>query len=313
MSLKSIIKCLIFPFITAYMLLCAFIYLDEIKWTKNMMEEDAAKPKQESTSDDSNFSEGSERMDNPNAFVSNCYIGSGYKQERMFTGATDLYKRTGIQLYYVDMDYGLEKFESEKDIVNDIITNEIETLAGIDYSIVVYSYSTDYDYNEDYYYSSDDMFYYGKEVMNYLTSDQLSMIRYYWDNGYDLFGYDDCENQVWCMVAKCISEGFDLDTYTTDRKVLVTDYQQNKVNNYAEDIREYTTKVYLYLAVAVATLILSIVVIVREIKLHKLELQKKEAEVKLTEAMADKVILESDVEFLKDTEDLVSKYYNEES
>ena len=121
------------------------------------------------------FIPGRDKLDNPNSFNSACVVGYLVDEATGLSAARSMYSETGIQLYFIRFEYGEEKFENEIDFKNRV-TSDIENLKGYEYSIVMYSAGTDYDYKDKYYYYISDCLYYGDKVSDYLTVEDYTMI-----------------------------------------------------------------------------------------------------------------------------------------
>ena len=243
------------------------------------------------------------KINNPEEYNSINLTGS-YAYRDYSSGAAAFYSATGIQLYFMDFDFGSEKFENESELRNRL-KNEISKLENISNSIVVYSYSTDYDYKDKYYYYGYDEFYYGENVTQYLTADDLQMINFYNKYAYELYEYETRDSQVWIEIGNNLSQGYNTARYK-DLKSSSDEIDAGMVG-------------YLIISLVTNLIILPIGVILvisglRKIKKNNLYNQRlDEAIIEYHKAKATKEILEADLDEIvnEETEELINTYYGE--
>lgn len=245
------------------------------------------------------------KMENPEPY--NSMNTRGYASSRNYSdGAMAFYRTTGIQLYFIDFDFGYEEFETEADLRNRI-KDEILQLDNINNSMVMYSYTTDHDYKSKYYYSGYDEVYYGDNVTKYLSSDDLQMINFYKQNAYDLWDYDTRDSQVWITAGDMLANGYN-----------TADYQNIKLESYNEidaGILSYLTfALIIYLVILVSGLLLVITGFRRIRKNSKYNDSLDKAEIDYYEAKVTREILEADINELvtEEEKDLMSTYYEDE-
>lgn len=242
-----------------------------------------------------------QKIDNPFPFDSNCVKGKEYGQDKVVGGALELYNKTGIQLYYYYINYGKQKFASKEE-AGDAALRKVKSLENSAYSIVIYQYETDYEYKEDGYLYSCDNFFYGDEVAKVLSANDLTVLRYLYQNAYNLFpDYSTREMNIWKTFAKYISEGYDYNKVVNE----VSDtsyYSDSNADYYLNTKHEYIVIGVVSSIIALICLIVIIESIVRIIKLGK-------AEEEYIKAKADREILEADIAPMRSSvDDLIDKY-----
>lgn len=294
-------------------LLCASLYMfmamlfstfsgkGEVKYYKTAMEECEAKLEQlENNKPEDKHVPGKPKLSNPEAF--NSFNTSGrYVDADKDACSLSFYNTTGIQLYFMDYDYGETKFETEEDI-RKAVRSKIESLQNIDNSLVIYSYDTSYDYTSPYYYYSGELIYYGKNVAEYLTPDDLNRIAYYFENAYDIFGWENRDVKMWSAIGDEIVNGHVV------KNTEISDLQEN-IRYYEGQISTLKSVALVCGILVVVSLAFSVLFIFNIYKNVKLSRRLIEAEIELKEARATKEILEADVDRFTDVdEELVNKY-----
>lgn len=303
-SVGSIVKLVIgfslFVLCTPFALVCAGEYTQ----AKDMIETLSIQ-QEEPIEEEFNFIAGRSQIDNPTEFNNMCTTGRYNYNTDLVTGAMSFYKDTGIQLYFLSFDFGKEKFETEE-LLRFQIKNELSSIDNLPYSIVLYDYSTDYDYDEEYYYASSDNLYFGNAVSKYLSTEDIQMINYYIDNAYDLWDYQNRDSELWITVGKNIANGYDIGKITGEQEYTTIDDQID----YYKDELYVSAGIGLTAGVAsVVGLILMVLGVVSIIKNKKDEAERRKAEIEYINARATKDILEADMEYM---DDLVDKYIEEE-
>lgn len=248
---------------------------------------------------------GKDKFDNPEPF--NSFNTSGrFTNDGLDKCSLSFYNLTGIQLYFMEYEYGDTIFTSEEEIQKDV-KSKIETLDNIDNSIVIYEYNTDFDYKSPYAYYSMEMFYYGKNVANYLTANDLNVIEYYTNNAYDLWSYDERATKMWSTIGDKIVNGYVVES--TEREDL-----EWRVEYYEDECSTYMNVALVCGLLTVIFGFLSVFGTVTIIRNIKLKHEQMEADIELKEALATKEILEADIDYLVSEEEeiLMDKYSNEE-
>lgn len=243
---------------------------------------------------------GKAKFDNPVAF--NSFNTSGwYTELGKKECSLSFYNITGIQLYFMDYVYGDTKFETEDDLNKDV-KSKLESLPNIDNSMVVYRYSTSYDYPSPYSYYSRDLTYYGKNVSSYLTADDLTIINYYFNNASNLWDYEDRDIKMWSTIGDKIINGYTVGETESSN-------MEDTIQGYIDALnvmRSITIVCAIFAIIFGALLVLGVVNIYKNVKLSHKQI---EAEIGLQEARAVKEILEADIEsFVDSNEELVRKY-----
>jgi hypothetical protein len=256
--------------------------------------------------DYNDWQDGKEKLDNPYSFDTVICIGNDNYQSRIIAGATSLYNNTGIQLYYAYYDYGKAEFTSRTEIQKETIS-QIESLENSDYSIIVYEYSTDYDYGDKYYYYAYDCFYYGSKVRDYLSTSDLKLIEYYYQNAYNIWDYSNRESEMWTTVGSNIKDGYSLNAIKEKYDPVVN---ENMISYYEDDIASAKTRLGVYTVASIISLTVLFLRIFRNAKLRKLENEKKQAEIELMKSQATANILNTPMQDLVNSkaDEILNKY-----
>lgn len=244
---------------------------------------------------------GKPKLDNPEPF--NSFNTSGrFTNDGLDKCSLGFYNLTGIQLYFMEYEYGKTKFESESEIQADV-KSKIETLDNVENSIVVYEYNTDYDYKDKYAYYSMELFYYGKNVANYLTANDLNIIEYYVNNAYDLWSYDERDTKMWATIGDKIINGYTVEPTVRSDLEFSIEYYEDECTAY----RNVALVCGLLTAISGFLAIFGIITIIRNVRLNHKQIK---ADIELKEAIATKEILSADIDELvsKEDEDLINKY-----
>lgn len=254
------------------------------------------------------FIEGKEPMNNPEPF--NNMLTSGrydYYQSDYATGAMSFYNNTGIQLYFLEFDFGKEKFESEAKIKEQVKSKINETI-NLDNSLIIYEYSTDYDYDEDYYYYSNDNMYFGSNVAKYLSTEDVQMINYIIDNAYDLWEYKNRNSQIWITAGKNVAKGYYLSDYDENNSVSAKEDREFRLELYKDNMSFNLKMCIISSLIWIVGFMLILSGFLNSIKRRKLEAARVQAEIDYINARATKDILEADIKYV---DDLVDKYIDE--
>lgn len=254
------------------------------------------------------FIEGKEPMNNPEPF--NNMLTSGrydYYQSDYATGAMSFYNNTGIQLYFLEFDFGKEKFESEAKIKEQVKSKINETI-NLDNSLIIYEYSTDYDYDEDYYYYSNDNMYFGSNVAKYLSTEDVQMINYIIDNAYDLWEYKNRNSQIWITAGKNVAKGYYLSDYDENNSVSAKEDREFRLELYKDNMSFNLKMCIISSLIWIVGFMLILSGFLNSIKRRKLEAARVQAEIDYINARATKDILEANMEYM---DDLVDKYIDE--
>lgn len=258
------------------------------------------------------FIEGKEPMENPEPF-NNMLTSGRYEnyQSDYVAGAMSFYNNTGIQLYFLEFDFGKTKFETEMEL-KERIKSEFSRVDNLNNSLVIYEYSTDYDYDEDYYYYSNDNIYFGPNVAKYLSPEDIQMINYIIDNAYDLWSYENRKSQMWITIGKNISNGYYLDDYDESSSTYAKEDREFKLGYYKENM---SFNITMCIASAVIWLIGFFLILsgfIGSIKRRELEAARVQAEIDYINARATKDILEADIKYVDDLVDKYTDGYNKE-
>lgn len=276
--------------------LAEFIYYSQAKW-----EFDNSKTLGDALSTNKEVP-GREPLDNPYPY-NNLNTRGFHHTSVTEAGSLGFYNTTGIQLYFFAYDFGEKKFESEVELQN-YIKSDIEAIEGHEYSIVIYEYLTDYDYKSPYYYYESDCTYYGSEVVKYLTSEDLEMIRYFRENGYDLWDYSNYQSKIWIEAGNAIANGYNTGDFVTVRDIM------SGSQRYSEEITVFGVMSVIFFFLDILGFVLIVLGIRGIIRVNKINIELAEAEVELKEATATRIILDADIDEIssKADEDLVNKY-----
>lgn len=249
------------------------------------------------------------KMENPEPYNNMNMIGSS-SLGSYSNGAVAFYNTTGIQLYFIEFDFGYEEFETEQDL-RYRIEDEFMQLDNIDNSIVIYSYSTEHDYDSKYSYYGYEEVYYGDNVTKYLSPDDLQMINFYKRHAYDLWDYETRDSQTWITIGNMISNGYNTAEY---QNINIESYDELDAEVNRSILTRLIVSLVISLIIASIGFLLIILGVMRIRRNNKYNDKIDQVEIDYHEARITKEILEADIEDIVSEEEkyLMDKYYDEE-